>query len=92
MLILHSAGLWMFLDYHAVYIHNHLPNRKNGLAPPLEIFSGTKWPTHKYNDLQVWRSPVYILDSTAQDGRKLPGWKPCLHHSAVFLGLSEKHA
>ena len=85
-----DTTLWpMAVDY-AVYIHNHLPNRKNGLAP-LDIFSGTKWPTHKCNDLQVWGSPVYVLDSTMQDGKKLPRWKP-RSRRAVFLGLSKKHA
>jgi hypothetical protein len=85
-----DTSLWpMAVDY-AVYIHNHLPNRKTGLAP-LDLFSGTKWPTHKCNDLQVWGCPVYVLDSTMQDGKKLPRWKP-RSRRAVFVGLSRTHA
>ena len=85
-----DTSLWpMAVDY-AVYIHNHLPKRDTGLSP-LDLFSGTKWPTHKCNDLNVWGCPVYVLDSTMQDGKKLPRWKT-RSRRAVFVGLSTRHA
>ena len=85
-----DTALWpMAVDY-AVYIHNHLPNRKTGLAP-IDIYTKTKWPTHKCNDLQVWGCPVFVLDSKMQDGKKLPRWET-RSRRAVFIGLSAKHA
>jgi transposase InsO family protein len=79
-----DASLWpMAVDY-AVYIHNHIPNRATGLSP-LDLFTGTKWPTHKCHDLQVWGCPVYVLDSTMQHGKKLPRWTP-RSRLAVFRG------
>ena len=85
-----DTSLWpMAVDY-AVYIHNHLPRRDTGLSP-LDLFSGTKWPTHKCNDLHVWGCPVYVLDSQMQDGKKLPRWTT-RSRRALFLGLSIKHA
>ena len=85
-----DSSLWpMAVDY-AVYIHNHMPNRKSGLAP-IDLFSGTKWPSHKCRNLHVWGSPTYVLDSAMQDGKKLPRWTP-RSRRAVFVGLSNKHA
>ena len=85
-----DTSLWpMAVDY-AVHIFNHMPNPKTGLSP-MDVFSGTKWPTHKCNDLQVWGCPVYVLDSTMQDGKKLPRWKT-RSRRAVYVGLSKKHA
>ena len=34
---------------------------------------------------------MYMLDSTIADGKKLPCWKPHLHHS-INMGHSPKHA
>lgn len=85
-----DTSLWpMAVDY-AVYVHNHLPRRDTGLSP-MDLFSGTKWPTHKCNDLHVWGCPVYVLDSQMQDGKKLPRWTT-RSRRAIFVGLSAKHA
>jgi hypothetical protein len=85
-----DPSLWpMAVDY-AVYLHNHLPTVSTGLAP-IDVFTGSKWPMHKCNDLHVWGSPTYVLDPTLQDGKKLPRWKP-RSRRAVFVGFSPKHA
>jgi GAG-pre-integrase domain len=86
-----DSSLWpMAVDY-TVYIHNHMPNQKSGLSP-IDLFSGTKWPSHKCRNLHVWGSPTYVLDSAMQDGKKLPRWTP-RSRRAIFVGLlNSKHA
>jgi hypothetical protein len=85
-----DPSLWpMAVDY-AVYLHNHLPGSATGLAP-IDVFTGSKWPMHKCNDLHVWGAPTFVLDPTLQDGKKLPRWKP-RSRRAVFVGFSPKHA
>ena len=75
---------------HAVYLYNHVPNELTGLAP-IDIFTHTHWTQSKFHDLHVWGCPVYVLDNTIADGKKLPCWKPCSHHS-INMGHSPKHA
>jgi GAG-pre-integrase domain len=85
-----DSALWpMAVDY-AVYIHNHLPNSRTGLSP-IDLFTHTRWPTHKCQDLQVWGCPTYVLDSKMQNGQKLPRWSP-RSRRAMFVGLSKRHA
>ncbi len=39
----------------------------------------------------VWECPVYMLDPTIQDGKKLSCWKP-QSRRGQFLGISKQHA
>jgi hypothetical protein len=44
---------------------------------PEEIFSGVKANISEIvRRLKVWGCPVYVLDPTLQDGKKLPKWVP----------------
>ena len=71
------------------YIYNHLPN-KNGIAPA-DLFTGTQVPRHKLKDLHVWGAPVYVLDPTLQQGRKIPRWEPRARRG-IFVGFSQVHS
>ena len=81
-----DAQLWPMAVDHATYLYNRLPNPTSGLTP-LEVLSGTKWSASKFHDLHVWGSPVYVLDPTLQDGKKIPRWKP-RSRRAIYLGVS----
>ena len=85
-----DTSLWPMAVNHAVYLYNHVPNELTGLAP-INIFTHTCWTQSKFHDLHVWGCPVYVLNSTIANGKKLPCWKPCLHHS-INMGHSPKHA
>ena len=85
-----DAQLWPMAVHHAAYLYNRLPNPTSGLTP-LEVLSGTKWLSSKFHDLHVWGSPVYVLDPTLQDGKKIPRWKP-RSRRAVYLGVSKLHS
>ena len=75
---------------HAVFLHNHVPDPSNGLSPS-NIFGRTHWEQSKFHDLHVWGCPVYVLDKTIADGKKIPRWKPRSRRS-INMGLLSKHA
>jgi Integrase core domain. len=84
-----DASLWpMAVDY-ATHLYNTLPNL-NGICPA-DLFTGTTVPRHKLRDLHVWGCPVYVLDPTLQQGKKLPRWQP-RSRRGVFVGYSRFHS
>jgi hypothetical protein len=85
-----DPSLWpMAVDYGA-YLYNHLPTLGAGIAP-LELLTRTIRPRHYLQHMHVWGCPVYVLDPTLQDGRKIPRWKPRSRRS-IFVGISPIHA
>ena len=98
-MLLHSAihwpdmantTLWPMAVSHAVFIWNRVPSLSTGLSP-LDLFSKSRWPQHRFHDLHVWGCPAYVLDKTIADGMKIPRWKP-RSSRCVYLGKSPKHA
>ena len=85
-----DPSLWPMAVQHAVFLHNHVPSPSTGLCPH-DLFFKTRWSQTKFHDLHVWRCPVYVLDKTLSDGKKLPCWMP-RSHCEVFMGLSPKHS
>ena len=67
--------LWPLAVMHAVFLVNHMPDMRTGLSPA-DVFTKTRWQQRKMHDLHVWGCPVYVLDKTISDGRKLPRWTP----------------
>ncbi|KAI2510752.1 hypothetical protein MHU86_3700 [Fragilaria crotonensis] len=84
-----DASLWPMAVQHAVFLHNHMPNQVSGLSP-VDVFTKSRWQQHKFHDLHVWGCPVYVLDKSIADGKKLP-LKP-RSTRCVNMGLSSKHA
>ena len=86
-----DASLWPMAVQHAVFLHsNHMSNQTTGLTP-VNIFTKSRWQQHTFHDLYAWGCPVYVLEKTIGDGRKLPRWKP-RSTRCVNMGLSSKHA
>ena len=85
-----DPSLWPMAVQHAMLLHNHVPSPSTGLCPH-DLFFKTRWSQAKFHDLHVWGCPVYMLDKTLSDGKKLPCWTPRSHHE-VFMGLSPKHS
>jgi hypothetical protein len=68
-----------------------MPKRGLRLSPE-ELFSGTKY--QNYNHLQqahVWGCPIYVLDPSLRDGKKIPKWKPQMRHG-LYVGVSPNHS
>ena len=85
-----DATLWPLAVLHSAYIMNHIPREETGLSP-IEIFSRKTWPKSKLHDLYVWGCPIYVLDDTISDGKRLPRWRP-RSDRCVYMGHSPKHA
>ncbi len=77
------------IDY-AAWVFNRLPNMESGIAQN-EIWSGVCSPSSELSCAHVFGCPVYVLDVSLQDGRKIPKWNPCARLS-LFLGFSDLHS
>ena len=85
-----SADLWPFAMNHAVHLWNSIPRSRNGLTP-YELLTQTKQPNHDIlKRTRVWGCPVYVLDPTLQDGKKLPKWKKRAR-LGMYVGNSPQH-
>ena len=76
------------IDY-VVWVFNRLPNMESGIAPN-EIWSGVCSP-HTKLSRHVFGCPVYVLNASLQDGKKIPKWSPHAH-LGLFLGFSDLHS
>ena len=85
-----DPGLWPMAVKHACFLFNHVPHYTTGLSPT-DIFTKTRWPQRKFMDLHVWGCPVYVLEKSLQDGKKIPKWRPRSRRS-IYMGLSDLHA
>ena len=83
-MMLHSAihwpevsnlSLWPMAVQYATYICNKVPDPSTGFCPD-NLLTKTRWKQRKFHDLHVWGCPLYVLDKTISDGKKLPCWKP----------------
>ena len=70
-----ETALWPMAVTHAVFLYNHVPRIDSGVAP-VDLFTRTRWEQRKFHDIHVWGCPVYVLDKTLADGKKLPWWNP----------------
>jgi hypothetical protein len=77
------------IDY-AVWVFNRLPNMESGMAPN-EIWSGVRSPCTKLFCSHVFGCPVYVLNTSLQDGKKIPKWSPCAR-LGLFMGFSDLHS
>ena len=66
-----------------------MPWEDNGLCP-LEMFSRREHWKFKLLNFHAWGCPVYALNNTLVDGKKLPRWKPC-SSQCIYVGQSITH-
>ena len=84
-----DSSFWPFAVRYACYLFNHCPDSSG--TCPADRFYGTTVPRHKILDFHCWGCPVYVLDPTLQQGRKLPKWQP-RSRRGVFVGFSKVHS
>lgn len=84
-----DATLWPFAVDYAVYLFNRMPDPSTGLSP-LDVFSKTRWPQRRFQEMHVWGAPAYLLDKKIADGMKLPKWSP-RSERVMFVGVSSHH-
>jgi hypothetical protein len=82
--------LWSFAVDHAAWLYNRIPQRTSGITP-LEMVSQCKTDHRDLMRTHVWGCPVYVLEATLQDGKKLPKWNKRAR-MGQFLGFSRTHS
>ena len=79
-IMLHSAiqwpevsdpSLWPMAVQYATYLYNKVPDPSTGLCPD-DLITRTRWDKRKFHDLHAWRCPLYVLEKTISDDKKLP--------------------
>jgi hypothetical protein len=84
-----DSKFWPQATDYAVWVFNRFPSLDSGIAP------NELWPSvHAYGTnmtmAHVFDCPVYVLDASLQDGKKIPKWNPQTH-LGLFLGFSNLH-
>ena len=75
---------------HAVFLWNHIPDLKTCLSTS-DLFTKSRWPQQRFHDHHVLGCPIYVLNKTISDGKKIPKWEP-RSIRMKYMGLSPKHA
>ncbi len=80
-----SSKYWLQAIDYAVWVFNRLPNIESGIAPS-KVWSSVRYSSSELLQTHVFGCPVYVLDASLQDGKKIPKWNPwaCL---GLFLGF-----
>jgi hypothetical protein len=69
------SKFWLQAIDYSTWVFNRLPNVESGLTPN-EIWSSVQNTGNKLARTHVFGCPVYVLDVTIQDSRKIPKWNP----------------
>ncbi|MCE2996032.1 MAG: hypothetical protein LW863_10560, partial [Flammeovirgaceae bacterium] len=85
-----DAALWPLAVDHAVRLYNRMPDPHTGLSPQ-DVFTKIRGKHSDFHHCHVWGCPVYVLDKTISDGKKLPRWKPRSSRH-FYIGMSSKHS
>ena len=85
-----QPDLWPMAVQHAVYLYNHIPHERTGVSPH-DLFTRTRWPHSKFQDLHVWGCPLYALDHNLANGMSIPRFKP-RSQRLINMGHSPRHA
>jgi hypothetical protein len=85
-----EISLWPFAVDHAAWLYNRIPQRTSGITP-LEMVTKCKSDHRDLMRTHVWGCPVYVLEATLQDGKKLPKWNKRAR-MGQFLGFSRSHS
>ena len=85
-----DSKFWPQATDYTVWVFNRLPSVDSGIAPN-ELWSRVQAHGTNMTCAHVFGCPVYILDASLQDGKKIPKWNPraCL---GLFLGFSNLHS
>ena len=67
--------LWPLALKHAEHLHNEMIQMDSGLAP-IELWTKSKSSYSAIQNAHTWGCPVFVLDPTLQDGKKIPKWQP----------------
>ena len=86
-----EKDLWPLALDHAVYLHNHTPQKALGGRCPEEIWTQSTSSHTALSNARVWGCPAYVLDPRLQDGKKIPKWEP-RSRRGQYVGASPLHA
>ncbi len=81
---------WPQAINYVTWVFNNLPNMDSGISPN-KLWSNMRNCDDVFKQGHVFGCPVYVLDATLQDRKKIPKWSPCAR-LGLFLGFSDVHS
>jgi hypothetical protein len=69
-----DATQWPMVVTRATYMYTHMPHLETRISP-VDLFTKMRWEQKKFHDCHDWGCPVYVLDKTLGNGKKIPKWK-----------------
>ncbi|KAL7486416.1 hypothetical protein ACHAW6_012024 [Cyclotella cf. meneghiniana] len=85
-----NISLWLFAVDYAVSLYNHIPQSGSGIMP-LEMVPQNKSDHRDLMRAHAWGCPVYVLEASLQDEKKLPKWNRRAW-MGQFLCFSQEHS
>ena len=85
-----TVNLWPYALRMANDIANSAPSLQHDQASPLEMFAQTD-VSPRVKHVHTFGSPVYVLDSRLQAGRRVPKWERKAR-VGMYLGSSPRHS
>jgi hypothetical protein len=85
------SDLWPMAMQHSEHLLNVIPSASLDGFSAEERFCKALHSSDQLRDLHIWGCPVYVLEPTLQDGRKLPKWQP-RSRRGQFVGWSPLHS
>ena len=82
--------LWPMAVNNARYLYNHIPEETTGFSPH-DKCSKSRWDLFLLHDIHVWGCPVYVLDRSLADGKKVLRWQP-RSTTCMYMGVTSDHA
>ena len=86
----YDTSLWPMALSYACFLYNHAPMKGQHVSPS-ELLTGMRQNCTYLRRARVFGCPVYVLDPSLQDGKKVPKWKP-RSRRGMFLGFSPDHS
>ena len=80
-----DSKFWPQATDYAVWVFNRFPSLDSGIAPN-ELWSGVRAHGTDMTRAHVFGCPVYVLDASLRDGKKIPKWSP-RHASASSVNF-----
>jgi hypothetical protein len=86
----YDTSLWPMALSYACFLYNNTPMKGQHVSPS-ELLTGMRQNCTYLRRARVFGCPVYVLDPSLQDGKKVPKWKP-RSRRGLFLGFSPDHS
>ena len=86
----YELSRWSFVVQNAVWLYNHMPNRKTDISL-MEMLTSTKSDCRYLQLAHIWGCPTYVLNPKLQNDQTIPKFN--FHYLlGQFVGFSNENS